>query len=112
LVLVVVLFVTLQLLGRKCFVTRENIDFLFFSSPSGDADVAAEEEDGEVEVTERVDGGLDGYGLVLLATTDADTIDDDVLVDGVGVGTTDDGIDGAVRDIPTTPSSLFGQTLA
>ena len=105
-----VLFVTLQLLGRKCFVTRENIDVLFFSSPRGDADVAAEEDDGEVEVTERVDGGLDVYGLVL-PTTYADIIDDDV-VDGVGVGTTDDGIDGAERDIPTTPSSLFGQTLA
>ena len=62
-------------------------------------------------MTERVDGGLDGYGLVLLPTADADIIDDDV-VDGVGVGTTDDGIDGAVRDIPITPSSLFGQTLA
>ncbi len=110
-VFVALLCVTLQLLGRKCFVTRENIDILFFSSPRGDADVAAEEEDGEVEVTERVDGGLGGFGLVL-PTTEEDIIDDDVLVDSVGVGTTDDGIDCAVRDIPTTPSSLFGQTLA
>lgn len=94
------LVVNLQL-EVKFFVTRENIDFLFFFfaiSLQLDDD-GADEEESEVDVEEGEDGGVGGHGLPVSA-------------DDFDVGTADDEIDGGVSALPIAPSLLFGQTFA